>query len=786
MKFSLSWLKEHLETDAKPDELSTRLVQLGHELDGVEDQAARFDHVVVGRVQDRSPHPDADRLGVCTVDVGGGKTHTIVCGASNVRADLTVAVALPGAVLPGDFQIKKSKIRGVESEGMICSERELGLGEEHDGIWEMETDASPGTSLARAMGWDDVIFDVAVTPNRGDCLSVYGLARDLSAAGVGTLRPLAQPQAGKGTEPVKVTLETEDCSFFSGVYLRGIKNGPSPGWLRQRVEQAGLRPRSLVVDVTNYIMLTYGQPLHAYDADKLQGHISVQAATGGEKFKGIGEVALVLNPGDVTINDDSGIIGLGGILGGEGTAVDEKTTNVFLEAAWFERSRIARTGQQHQLVTDARYRFERGIDPAMTARANQLAADVILAEAGGERTEVLEVGTAEKKTATIDYEAAFCRTFGGLDVPATEQKKILKDLGFDPKEKGPLLKLTAPTWRTYMETPEDVVEEILRIRGYETVPAVLPPMAEKSIRDAAPTLALERLARQTLAGNGFVEVVTYSFIRRDRARMFARGESLLELDNPLDADTMTTMRPDLLPGLLEAAAGNMAHSRPVARLLELGTVFTATGERVHAAGVFVDDGARHWQGRLPSWDVFAAKAAALQVVEAAGVKLQSLQLQTPTANIFHPGRSGQLVLGKETIARFGEVHPKIVKAFDLKGRPAAFVVDLTALSNAKIRRGTFAASPYPPVMRDLAFVLDEQITAQDVVKTVAKAAGPLAKTVEVFDLYVGKGVPPGKKSLALALTLQADDRTLEDADITQVMDAAITEVKKRHKGELRT
>jgi phenylalanyl-tRNA synthetase beta chain len=784
MKFSLSWLKEHLETDASADELVAMLIQLGHELDGVENQAARFDHVIVGRVQERAQHPDADRLGICTVDVGEKQTRTIVCGAPNARKGITVAVALPGAVLPGEFRIKKSKIRGVESDGMICSERELGLGEEHDGIWEMETSAKPGTPLAQAMGWQDFVFDVAVTPNRGDSLCVYGLARDLSAAGMGRLSPVPQPEKGKGASPVQVDLQTQDCPFFSGVFLQGITNEPSPAWLQQRMAQAGLRPRSLVVDVTNYIMLTYGQPLHAYDADKLQGNITVQAAKGGEKFKGIGDVELTLNAGDVTINDDRGIVGLGGILGGEGTAVDEKTTNVFLEAAWFERARIARTGQEHQVITDARYRFERGVDPAMTARANQLAADLILAEAGGERTVVLHAGTADRKTATIQYDPDFCRAFGGLEVSAAEQKKILRHLGFGLTEKGQVLQLTAPTWRTYMETPEDVVEEILRVRGYETVPAVLPATAEKSIHDAAPTLALERLARRTLTGKGFVEVVTYSFIKRAWARLFTK-EGLLELDNPLDADMMTTMRPSLLPGLLEAAASNSARSRPLPGLAEVGTVFTAAGEHVHAAGVLVDDGARHWQGDPKPPDVFSAKAAALQVLEAAGVKPRSLQLKTPAAEFFHPGRSGGLMLDKETVAQFGEIHPKIAKEFDLKGRPVAFVVNLSTLSGARIRRGVFEVSAYPPVMRDLAFVLDEAVTAQDVVKTVDKATRPLAKKVEVFDLYVGKGMPEGKKSLALALTLQADDRTLEEAEIIKVMDAAVAEVKKQHKGELR-
>jgi phenylalanyl-tRNA synthetase beta chain len=787
MKISLSWLQEYLETSADVETIVNKLIQLGHELDGVEDEGKFFSNVVIGKVIAREKHPDADRLSVCTVDVGEDKKRTIVCGAPNVREGITVSVALPGAILPGDFAIKASKIRGVASEGMICSVRELGLGDEHEGIWEMETDAKIGTPLSEAMDKNDTILEVAVTPNRGDCLNVYGIARDLAAAGVGTLKPLPEVKNGEGKNSISAKIESKNTPAFNGIEITGVTNGESPMWLKRRIEQAGMRPRNLAADVTNYTMLTFGQPLHSYDGDKVSGTIVARDAKGGEEFTGIGDVELKLNEGDITICDDSGVIGLGGILGGIKTAMTGESTRIYLEGAWFDRSRIARTGQNHQLITDARYRFERGIDPAMTVYALNWAADMIVSLGGGKRTEVDIVGSCEKQVATIEYAPSFCKTFGGLEIEASKQAKILSLLGFTGKMEGEKWSLTAPTWRTYMENPEDIVEELLRVEDYETVPTELPEMVLFKLdrEKAAPMLKMDRTARRALASQGFLETITYSFIKHEHAKHFANGQKTHVLDNPLDEDTMSTMRPSLLPGLLVATSANIAKGEATRLMGEVGTIF-GDEEKSQAAGIITSDGARHWQGDAAAPEAYAAKAAAQAVLANLGVNVENLQISTDTPAWFHPGRSGNLVLGKTVLATFGEVHPATQKLFGLKSRVMAFTVDLNAVGKQKTKQKAFTVSNYPAVQRDLAFVLDESITADQVVKTVRNATRPLVQSVDVFDVYQGKGVPEGKKSLAIALTLRADDRTLTEDDISPVMNSAVEAISKHYNGELRS
>ena len=789
MKFSLSWLKEFI--DLKPEtsvqDVCDMFVQLGHEVEGVEDESALFENVVVGHVLSREQHPDADRLGVCMVDVGSGEPQQIVCGAPNVRGGLTVAVALPGAVLPGDFEIKTSKIRGVASNGMICSERELGLGDEHNGIWEMDTDAKVGRPLALAMGRDDTLLDVDVTPNRGDCLSVYGMARDLAAAEIGSLKPVFASTGGKGKPSIAAAIESANTYAFNGIEITGLTNGESPVWLKQRLEQAGLRPRSLVVDVTNYILVTTGQPLHAYDADKVQGIIRAVDAKGGETYQGIGDIEITLNAGDIAIVDDSGVIGLGGILGGESTAVSDGTKRVYLEGAWFDKSRIAQTGQAHQLITDARFRFERGVDPEMTLPALNWAADLIAELGGGTRTDVDSHGTNSKDLSAFTYNPEDCLRFGGMDVPADDQKAILERLGFtvDGTE---TFQLTAPSWRTYMETAEDVVEEILRVKGYDSVPELqlAETVTQLPLAESYPTLRASRTVRRALVGQGFIETITYSFIKRAHAEAFtSHADALLDLDNPMDTETMTTMRPSLLPGLLVATAANLARKEAVPCMAELGTVFTAEGEKAHAAGVMVTDQTRHWQGNAVEANVYAAKAAVEAALVSFGIKLDSLQMRTPASAWYHPGRSAQLILGKTVLAEFGELHPKIAKLFDLKQRVVMFSLDCTALSQQKVKQRAFNVSPYPAVERDLAFVLDADVAAGQVRKTIQNAMKPLVQDVQVFDMYVGEGIPEGKKSLAFSILLQSAERTLEEKDITPLMDAAIAAVDKHYNGELR-
>lgn len=785
MRFSINWLQDFLATELSTDALVALLIQLGHEVDAVEDQAAQFNNVVVGHVLERVQHPDADRLGICTVDVGEDAPRQIICGAPNVRAGLTVATALPGAVLPGDFKIQKSKIRGVASDGMICSERELGLGDEHDGIWEMESTAKPGTPLAEAMQWNDVVLEVAVTPNRGDCLSVYGLARDLAAAGAGTLKELPKLEVGAGEPTLKAKIETAKVPAFTCIQLQGLTNGASPAWLQQRLTQAGQRPRNLLVDVTNYIMLTYGQPLHAYDAAKLTGPIVAADAQGGESYLGIGDRKVTANAGDVLILDGDQMIGLGGILGGESTAVQEDTTNVFLEAAWFEADQIARTGQDHQLQTDARYRFERGIDPAMTAVAIQAAASLMQEYGGGEMSALKVVGDLTKGTARIAFDPTLVKNFGGLVLKNSEIEAVLQGLGFAVDTTQTPWQVDAPTWRTFMTTPEDLVEEILRVKGYETVPAVLPETATKVLRGQAPAMLLARQTQRLLASQGFLETLTYSFIAADQAEQFGIGQDLVSLTNPLDEATMAVMRPSLLPGLLVAAGKNDARSLAVAKLAEVGRVFTQAGETLWAAGLMRQEEERHWQGAAPAPDVFVAKGMAEQILASAGVNLENVQTKAGGVETYHPGRCGQLTLGPKVLARFGEVHPAVLKAFDLPAGMVAFEVNIDAISGMQKKPKNFVVSTYQPVAKDLAFLLDADVAAGDVLQTVRKAVKDLATMVQIFDVYQGDKLPAGKKSLGITMTLQAMDRTLSDADIQGAMTAASQAVSKHYNGQLR-
>jgi phenylalanyl-tRNA synthetase beta chain len=799
MKISLDWLSDFITLKAglTPEQLAAGLVQLGHEVDAIHDAGKAFDKVVIGHIVSREQHPNADRLGVCQVDVGESKLRQIVCGAPNARAGLTVAVSLPGAILPGDFKIGESVIRGVESKGMICAEDELGLGNDHDGIMELTTKAKPGTPFAEATGRGGVVLEVAVTPNRGDCLSHYGLARDIAALGLGKLKPLAKVRlvngAGKGVPKLKVATHTPGCPQFNLVELDDVKNAPSPAQVQARLQACGLRPRSAVVDATNYVMLALGQPLHAYDADKVSGHLSAEAAKGGEPFSGIGDRELKLQKGDVVICDDSGILGLGGILGGTGSAVGDDTTRVALEAAVFDRVNISLTGQAHQLVTDARQRFERGIDPAMTQYALQYAAGLIAEWTGAGVSSMATAGKGVPAFKAISYEPAFFEKFVGLDVVAAEQKKILTALGFSVTGTGKTWKVIPPSFRTHMDNPEDIVEEILRVVGYENVPPQLPPASPAQVQINGRAVILDRQARRAIAALGALEIVTYSFIGRDTAEKFSNGEKLIQLANPLAETDMTTLRPSLLPGLLKALQGNLSRHENTPLLGEVGKVFTAKGERLNAAVLLAGVQAKHWQHNAPKPDVFAAKGIALSLLETLGAPVGSLQTASKATSIYHPGRSGTLSVGPFGLARFGELHPSILKMFDITVPIAVLELELDPLLKMKGKAGTWQPMPYPPVLRDLAFVLDATVPAAAVAATIAGASKELIRSVDIVDMYQGDPrsesgagkIPAGKKSLALALTLQSPERTLTEADITTVLKSAVDAVQQKHGGQLR-
>lgn len=783
MKFSLSWLKEHLTTDLTAQELADKMVTLGIEVEAMEDEGAAFNRVVVGHIDTRVPHEDADKLGVCTVQVGEDEPRQIVCGAPNARDNLTVAVALDGAVLPGDFKIKPTKIRGVKSNGMICSVRELGFGEEHDGIWELETESPVGTPLAEALGLDDMVFDVALTPNRGDALSVYGIARDLAAAGAGTLQKVEKSDVKEAENAASVSLNHEGCQTFTGQMIEGVENGESPTWLKKRLEQAGLRPINTVADITNYMLMTYGNPMHAYDADKLSGNIRVEAAKGGEALKGLDGNMHELAEGDIAICDDSGVIGLGGIVGGESTSVDENTKRVYLEVAHFNRSDIAVTGQRLQCNTDARYRFERGIDHGMIVPASAMAANLIEELTGGKASGLDFVGAKELPTKTIAFNPQKVKTFGGLDMEADEVKALLERLGY--KVNGTdTLEVTVPSFAQGMENEADLVEEVLRLKGFDAVPTALPPLPKIRLKGADKGRKSDRVARRTLASLGYLECINYSFINKQKAEAFAGGETLLELSNPLDEAEMSTMRPSLIPSLLDAAVKNISRGEKEIRLGEVGKTYTEKTETLKAAALVAGKAPKHWQNTIEA-NLFDVKADAMAMLEALGLDADKMQIYTNEQTGFHPGRSGQLALGKNVFATFGEVHPKLMKQYGLKGSAFMFEVDLHKADAMNMKKGKLFMSPYQASERDFAFLVEDSVSAGDVINTLKGADKDLVRAVNLFDVYTGEGVEKGYKSIALSMTLQAEDRTLTDAEIYDVTDKATQSVVKRFNASVR-
>lgn len=793
MKLVLSLLENFitLKPGTTPQDIEKALIQLGHEVEGIAKSGGSFANVLIGHIKERIQHPNADRLGVCQVDVGEGKLRQIVCGAPNACAGLTVAVAMPGAVLPGDFAIKVSKIRDVESNGMICSLDELAMASERaSGIWEMDTQAKPGTPLDDVLGPSETVMEVAVTPNRGDCFSHLGLARDLAALGLGKLKPVKAPAASKTSTKVKAETTTAGCPQINLVEITNLKNTPSPSHIQKQLEAAGLRPKNALVDATNYVMIALGQPLHAYDATKLKGTVRAVNAKGGESFKGIGDVTLKLVKDDVTIQDDSGIVGLGGILGGDGTSVSDTTTSVVLEAAYFNPVRIALTGQAHQLHTDARQRFERSVDPAMTQTALLYCASLIKQWAGGTVSSMATAGKGPEAPHAIAYNPEFFEIYIGHKLTAPQQKTILQNLGFKVAGSAKAWKVTPPTYRTYMTTPEDLTEELLRIVGYENVTPKLPPAMAGQFQVNGAPIILDRTARKALAASGFLEVITYSFIGRDTAQKFAPASDLIELANPLAQTDMTTMRPSLLPGLLTALKGNLAKSEPTARLAEVGKVYTAKAESLSAAGVLTASSTRHWRVKVAEPDAFAAKAAALQALTLLGAPVESTTTlgfhnNRNVPDYFHPGRSGSIQVGPFVLAVFGEIHPAILKSFGLTINVAAFELNLEALLKLTSKPRPWQPLPYPPVLRDLAFLLPKEVNASSVIAAVRASNRDLLKSVEVFDHYVGERIAAGKQSIAISLTLQSAERTLTDADIKPVIDAAVNAVKDQLQGELR-
>lgn len=802
MKFTLNWLKKHLDTQASLEQICEKLTALGLELDDLNDRAATYAPFKVAYVEKAEKHPDADRLKVCTVRTAEG-TEQVVCGAPNAREGMKGIFAPEGSYIPGsDIVLKKGVIRGVESCGMLVSEAEMALSEEHDGIIEVDEGIEIGTPFAQLYGLDDPVITIDLTPNRVDCAGVRGIARDLAAAGLGTLKPLADSKVdGAFKSPVNVRIEDNDgCKLFLGRTIRGVKNGPSPEWMCQLLKSVGLRPISALVDITNFLSLDLCRPLHVYDIAKLSGDIVVREAKKGEQFDALNDKSYTAQGGEVAITDQSGVIGFGGIVGGESTGCTEESTDIFLECAYFNPLRIAKTGRLHGIESDARYRFERGIDPAFTYAGMEIATRLILEICGGEASEVVESGTLPDWQKTVDYDPAIVKNLIGMDVAPDKQKQILSDLGFKVSAQGTKLSVAVPPWRGDIWDADtdgraDLAEEIMRVVGLDDLPSVS-VRADSAVVQPAETALLSRVrqARNALASRGLHECVTWSFMNKELAARFGSNDNGLTLSNPISAE-IDQMRPSILPNLIAAAAANQARGFGNAALCEVGPVFRsskADGQDMMAAGIRSGANAqRSWSDNnaARSVDVYDAKADALAALEACGAPAANAQIRKGASEYFHPGRSGVLALGKNILAQFGEIHPAILEEMDIKFPVVAFEVFLQNIPEPKRKSGTekpfLQLAALQPLSRDFAFVVDESTASEDIVRAAKSADKKMIADAYIFDVYAGKGVEEGKKSLALNVIIQPQDKTLTDEEIEAISQDIIGAVNAKTGGVLR-
>ncbi|HEV7659087.1 MAG TPA: phenylalanine--tRNA ligase subunit beta [Allosphingosinicella sp.] len=777
MKFTLSWLKEHLETEARLDEIVETLTRIGLEVEGVENAAEKLAPFVVARVLSAAPHPQADKLQVLSIDAGTGEAIQVVCGAPNARAGMLGVFGAPGAYVPGsDLTLKVAAIRGVESRGMMCSVRELELGEAHEGIIELDEDAPVGVPFAAYAGLDDPVLDVAITPNRQDAMGVHGIARDLAAAGLGTLKGV-DIEAVPGTYPSPIEIlidDPEGCPAFYGRVIRGVVNGPSPDWLQRRLKAVGQRPISALVDMTNYIMLSYGRPLHVYDLAALEGAIRARRAVEGEEVLALNGKTYRLDPTMTVIADDAQVHDIGGIMGGEHSGVTEATTDILIECAFFTPEHIALTGQKLGLVSDARSRFERGVDPAFVEPGLELATAMAVELAGGEPSQIVRAGTPPVPDKHVDYDPARCERLAGIEVPEDRQAAILQRLGFTVT-RDDIWRVAVPSWRRDVDGAADLVEEIVRIEGMDKVPSTpLPRQPGVARPTATPDQLIERRARRTAAARGLNEAVTWSFISEGEAEAF--GGSAWILANPI-SEEMKAMRPSLLPALLAAAARNAARGAGSIALFEIGRRYLEKSERPTLGLVLAGPRApRHWRGEGGEGgevDAFDAKAEALAILAAAGAPVDGLQVLSEASDVYHPGQSGRLCLGPKTVlAEFGALHPRIARIFDLSGPVVAAEIFLDAIPARRggtgHRRGAFAPPPLQAVTRDFAFLVPAGLAADRLLRAVRGVDKERIAAASLFDRFTGAGVPDGQVSLAIEIVLQPSEKSFTEEELKSI------------------
>lgn len=797
MKFTLGWLREHLDTAAALDTIVDTLTRIGLEVEGVDNPGEKFAGFRVARVLTADRHPQADKLQVLSVDAGadvnGGAPLQVVCGAPNARAGLVGVFGLPGATVPANGMVLKvAAIRGVESNGMMCSTRELELGDEHDGIIELPGDAPVGMAFPAYAGLDDPVIDVSITPNRQDCMGVRGIARDLAAAGVGTLRPLAgvyrmatlAPVAGDGPAPDIRIDDAEGCPAFFAQAVTGVANGESPAWMRRRLAAIGQKPISALVDITNFVSVDLGRPLHVYDRARLAGALVARRARNGEQVQALNGRSYTLDASMTVIADDRQVHDIAGIMGGADSGVSATTSDVLIECAWFDPDRIARTGQKLMLTSDARQRFERGVDPAFLDDGLAIATWLVLQHCGGRASAVTRAGAAPVAPRSHAYDPARAGTLGGLAVPAARQRAILESLGFTVDDDW---RVTPPTWRRDIDGTADLVEEVIRIEGIDRVPAVpLPRTPGVACPTATAAQKLERRVRRAAAARGLDEAVTWSFIPEREAAVFGGGAWMLA--NPI-SEELKVMRPSLLPGLLSAAARNARRGAGGVRLFEIGRRYRAEAERPTLGLVLAGERrARGWrEGRAALFDAFDAKAEALALLAAAGAPVDNLQVMGADDDhagaAWHPGQSGTLRLGPKTVlAAFGMLHPRVLAAFDIDGPVAAVELYLDAIParrGAGFMRPAYAPPALQPVRRDFAFLVPAEVSADALTRAARGADKAAIVAARVFDVFTGAGVDEGMKSVALEVMLQPGDRSFTDAELKAIADRVVAAAAKQ-------
>lgn len=795
MKFTLSWLKEHLETDATLEQVVEAMTLAGLEVEEVHNPADELAAFSIAKVKTAVKHPDADKLKVCTVDTRDGEMQ-IVCGAPNARAGMTVAYAPMGAYIPGaDFSLDKKprKIRGVDSSGMMCSSRELNMGDDHDGIMDLDDSLEMGMPLADAMGLNDPVIDFEVTPNRPDWLGVNGIARELAAVGLGKLiTPPVTEIKGTFPCPQKIEIDALDaCPTFAGRVVRGVKNGPSPKWLRDKLKAIGLRPISALVDITNYMSYDRDRPLHVYDMAKLSGPIRARMGisnnVGGETFTALDDKEYNVSETDCAIADDSGVLGLGGIMGGVSTGCTETTTDVFIESAYFDPLTIRKTAKSLGINSDAKYRFERGVDTGFVVGGLDMATQLILDICGGEPSEMAVAGEIVAPPADIKFNPALTERLTGLKLDDSAVEKILLDLGFCVKSKGETWAVGVPTYRRDAQEGADLVEDIARIHGFHNLEAIsLPPLPGRREPTATLTQNHTRLARRALAGRGLSEAITWAFVLQEHAKVFGGGADNMLLDNPISSD-LNCMRPSALIHLLLAGQRNADKGYGGSALFEMGGTYQSQepdGQALTLGGVRFVVTERHWKGASEVGPL-TAKGDALAALSAMGAAVDNLQLSKPTGEYWHPGRSGRLQMGpKNILADFGELHPRALKALGIDGRVVAFEIWPESLPAPRSKKGASKAkaaltlSGLMPVHRDFAFIVADAIPAGDILKAAKGADKALITDAQLFDIYAGKGVEEGHRSLAIDVTISPQDATLTDKDIEAISQRIIAQVAK--------